>query len=561
MKIKSNKTILNHVEIKTNKLLSNLLDSDKFILILVGITILFVCIARIHLLSFPLERDEGEYAYMGKLILDGHPPYSLAYNMKLPGTYYMYAIIMKVFGESIVGIHTGLAIITIASMLLVFLISRNFVSKIGAVIAMASFGTIGTSWTLVGQAAHATHFVNFFALLGIYVILQSYKSQKEYWFKCLFSGIFFALAFICKQSGIFFLFFGFTIIITKEFNRKIIFKPIKNLTIFFAGFTLPVIVMVIYFYFFGDFGKFWFWTVEYLLKYGDQVPVSEALRMFKMRMNSITAQYTSEGYILLWIVSLIGIPLIFINKASVQNKILVFSFLLFSFLTIMPGFHFRNHYFITLLPAVALLIAVFFESFNNFYIHKLKMPNLVYVNILVFLILIGVGIKANAGYLFTINPEISCEKVYGSNPFIESIKIAEFLKQNTTKDDKIAVLGSEPQICFYADRYSATGYIYTYSLLELQSYALSMQQEMVKEIELNKPKYILYVNVASSWLKRQHSELFIFSWANDYVKNNYKLVGLFDILPLEFSSLKVREQLINYKPKSQDLIYIYERNQ
>jgi len=189
------------------------------------------------------------------------------------------------------------------------------------------------------------------------------------------------------------------------------------------------------------------------------------------------------------------------------------------------------------------------------------MPNLVYVNILVFLILIGVGIKANAGYLFTINPEISCEKVYGSNPFIESIKIAEFLKQNTTKDDKIAVLGSEPQICFYADRYSATGYIYTYCLVELQSYALSMQQEMVKEIELNKPKYILYVNVASSWLKRQHSELFIFSWANDYVKKNYKLVGLFDILPLEFSSLKVRQQLINYKPKSQDLIYIYERNQ
>ena len=30
---------------------------------------LFVIIVRIRLLDFPLERDEGEYAYMGQLIL------------------------------------------------------------------------------------------------------------------------------------------------------------------------------------------------------------------------------------------------------------------------------------------------------------------------------------------------------------------------------------------------------------------------------------------------------------------------------------------------------------
>lgn len=35
----------------------------------------------------PLERDEGEYAYAGQLMLQGIPPYQLAYNMKLPGTY------------------------------------------------------------------------------------------------------------------------------------------------------------------------------------------------------------------------------------------------------------------------------------------------------------------------------------------------------------------------------------------------------------------------------------------------------------------------------------------
>jgi hypothetical protein len=540
---------------------SNLLSNNKFIYFLLGITVLFVLIARIHLLSFPFERDEGEYAYMGKLILDGHPPYTLAYNMKFPGTYYMYALIMMIFGKSIVGVHIGLTIITIASMFLVFFISGKFVSKIGAIISTASFGIIGTSWTLLAQAAHATHFVIFFALLGILVILRLYEREKNKVLKYFISGVFFSLAFICKQSGLFFTFFGIMIIISNEFNIRPLSGLVKHLLIFLSGFAVPVLIMLLYFYLFADFGKFWFWTMEYISKYGNQVPFSEAPNMFKSGLRGITANYSSVGYIALWVVSLLGIPLIFLSNASVKNKILIFSFLLFSFLTIVPGFYFRKHYFITLLPAVALLIAVFFDFLNDFFTDKLKRPNLNYISFLLFLILIGIGIKVNADYLFKQNPEISCKQVYGSNPFVESVQIAKYLKQNTTKDDKIAVFGSEPHICFYADRYSATGYIYTYNLVELHSYALKMQQEMAKEIEISKPKYFLAINVGPSWLTRPNSEKFIFTWMNEYVNKNYRMVGLYDILPDQFSSLKVGEQLKDYKPQSKNLIYIFERNQ
>jgi hypothetical protein len=47
--------------------------------------LLFAAI-RWCLRDMPLERDEGEYAYAGPLILQGIPPYQIAYNMKLPGT-------------------------------------------------------------------------------------------------------------------------------------------------------------------------------------------------------------------------------------------------------------------------------------------------------------------------------------------------------------------------------------------------------------------------------------------------------------------------------------------
>src|SRR3977135_182202 len=79
--------------------------------ILVGLTVLLVLVIRVRLREMPLERDEGEYAYAGQLMLQGVPPYKEAYNMKLPGTYAAYALIMVVFGQTPSGIHVGVALI------------------------------------------------------------------------------------------------------------------------------------------------------------------------------------------------------------------------------------------------------------------------------------------------------------------------------------------------------------------------------------------------------------------------------------------------------------------
>ena len=554
------KTKVKQSDATINEPQSSFFENDKFVFLLLGIAVLIVFIARMHLLSFPFERDEGEYAYFGKLILDCHAPYTLAYNMKLPGTYYMYAMIMAIFGESILGVHIGLTIISLASMILVFLISKNFASKLGAVIAATSFGVIGTSWTLLAQAAHATHFVIFYALLGTFVLLQLYKSKKYTLIRYFLSGVLFSLAFICKQSGLFFMFFGFTIILVKEFNVKN-FSFIKNLALYLAGFVFPIISMLLYFYFFADFDKFWFWTVSYLLKYGDQIPLSSAYTMFKTSIGSITGNYTSAGYFALWLLSLLAIPFLYINKTTFQTKIIIISFFVFSFLTVVPGFYFRSHYFITLLPAMAILIATLFDTINTFAIEKLKVPGLAYLNLFIFIMFLGSGIKANADYLFKRKPEVSCKKIYGSNPFVESIKVAKFLEKNTTKDDKIAVLGSEPQICFYANRYSASGYIYTYNLVEIHSYALEMQKEMIKEIETSKPKYIVIVTVATSWLTRPDSERLIFNWADAYLAKNYKNVGILDIYPNKISQFVTGEKLVGYAPQSQEGIIVFERNQ
>src|SRR3954465_10067048 len=88
------------------------------------------CALRFHLRNIPLERDEGEYAYAGQLMLQGIPPYKLAYNMKLPGTYGAYALIMAVFGQTTVGIHIGLILVNAVTVIVIYKLGRQIFGRV-----------------------------------------------------------------------------------------------------------------------------------------------------------------------------------------------------------------------------------------------------------------------------------------------------------------------------------------------------------------------------------------------------------------------------------------------
>ena len=143
------------------------------------------------------------------------------------------------------------------------------------------------------------------------------------------------------------------------------------------------------------------------------------------------------------------------------------------------------------------------------------------------------------------------------NPFIESIVIADYLKKHTGPDDRIAVIGSEPQIFFYADRISATGYIYTYALMESHPFAVKMQQDMIRQIETQKPEYIVVVNVSLSWFARPDSNFGILKWAGQYTAANYYPVGLIDVLSRTRRS-GVR-QALGAKPRSPFHLWVFRR--
>src|SRR5436190_16377556 len=85
---------------------------------------------RWRLRNCPLERDEGEYAYIGRLILEGVAPYGLTGNHKFPGGYLAYAALMGVFGQTISGIHLGMLVVNLANTALLFALGRGLSGKL-----------------------------------------------------------------------------------------------------------------------------------------------------------------------------------------------------------------------------------------------------------------------------------------------------------------------------------------------------------------------------------------------------------------------------------------------
>src|SRR5690348_17674104 len=113
--------------------------------IVLAIAVLLSLAVRIRLKDLPLERDEGEYAYAGQLLLEGIPPYQLAYNMKLPGTYAAYAAILAVFGQSVQAIHSGLLLVNLATIVLTATLGRRLYGATGGLATGASYALLSTS--------------------------------------------------------------------------------------------------------------------------------------------------------------------------------------------------------------------------------------------------------------------------------------------------------------------------------------------------------------------------------------------------------------------------------
>ena len=512
-----------------------------------------VIFIRVGMFGLPFERDEGEFALMGRMILDGVPPYAEAYNLKPPGIYLAYASMMAIFGESPAGVHAGLLAVNLLCGLFLFLMVRRLRGPMTAAISTAAFLALSAMPKVLGLSAHATHFVLLPALAGMFLLLRHADSRPG----LMGAGFLMGASFLVKQPGIFFVLLGGVMIALAGRDRRSNGAPgnvWSGLSWYSLGAAVPIASALVWLWMAGVFDRFWFWVVTYALRYGSEVGLAEGLDIAWTVGSSVVAP--SFG---VWAIAAFGLYGLRRRSASNGERALIIAFVAASALAVVMGLHFRRHYFVLLLPAAATLFGLGLGNIHELLSGNARLSRLaVPAAALAAILAIAQTFYTGAPVYFADDPDRASRIMFGTNPFVESRMIGERIGGMTSGDERVAIIGSEPQIYFYADRLPATGYLYTYSLVENQPFAGAMRTEMTAEIERARPRVLVYVNNPTSWLLRPESDLSLFRWFSIYRgREGYALAGIVEVVSPEETVSIWGDEARTYRPMTRNFIEVW----
>ena len=321
---------------------------------------------------------------------------------------------------------------------------------------------------------------------------------------------------------------------------------LRTLGLFLFAASLPFAATCLILWRAGVFEKFWFWTFTYAREYASVLALSPGMEILWQVLPRVVGPNWG-----IWILAVTGLALLWWEKPNRASVVFVSAFLIFSFLAVCPGFYFRPHYFVFVLPAVALVAGA-----------SVAFARKVLGNALPFWLFAGLlllSVVPQREFLFRMSDRQVSRALYGTNPFPEAVTVAAYISQHSTKDSRIAVLGSEPEIYFYARRRSATSYIYTYALMEPQPFALEMQNELIRDIETVGPEYVVVISVPTSWLRGPSSPTRLFDWWREYRPRHYELVGVADIISNDETVYQWDAAAVAYQPRSSSFVAVYRR--
>jgi hypothetical protein len=509
----------------------------------------------VRLLDVPLERDEGEYAYIGQLILDGIPPYSEAYNMKFPGIYFIYAGILWLFGETHTAIHFGLLLINLCTIILIYFFARAAYDDWTATAAACAFSLLSMSYHVQGFWANAEHFIIPFVIGANIFLLTGIRKNRINHF--LFSGVLFGCATLVKQHGAFFGLFGFIALLISLRQNITLYKKNywKYILTFIGGAFIPLFLCFLYLVHAGVFEKFYLWTFTYAKEYSSIMSIIDIDTKFDFIGSFYPIWYFAS---LIWIIACVGFFALFSHKYRNQSCVLVLGMLVAGTIALSVGFYFRPHYFVLVLPAIALLFGIGIRFI--FHVFSTASLPIVRYSPPIFIVTIAIlgTIVAHWDVLYQFSPAEVTKTVYYTQPFLFSPLIAEKIKEKTSREDRIAIIGNEPEFLFYSQRRSATSFVYTYSLLEDQPFAEQFRYEMIHQIESAHPKLLIYTNMLPEWYKRPEKWEELDNWFFGFAKSHYIPILRFEYYSINDTSLITDPATLLKKPSHIYWISIYE---
>jgi hypothetical protein len=122
-------------------------------------------------------------------------------------------------------------------------------------------------------------------------------------------------------------------------------------------------------------------------------------------------------------------------------------------------------------------------------------------------------------FWFNYTPSDAVRKIYPGNFFAEMPEFAARVAQVTSAEQRVFVFGAEPELLFYAQRVSATRYIFLFPLYGPYRSARDKQIAAAEEIQRAAPAAAVYV--PNDLFFNPGSDQYFTDWSLSYLQQNF----------------------------------------
>lgn len=402
--------------------------------------------------------DEGVYLTLGQGIRKGLILYRQIHDNKPPTLYYLAAL-----GQSVSGFRFILFLWMIPTIYVFYRFSKNK-------LATLLFLVLGSVPLIEGNIANAEIFMLLPTILSVFLFL----SQKYF-----LAGLSLGFAFTFKVPVVAEL--GFLCLWLLVFNFK---KPKLLFTYYvllITGFLLPIALWTVYFYLKGALPQFLFAALLQNFGY-----LSSWTTGTHSGFATGGGLMTRAFFLLLsWFF------LYFFHRRKFLNRHTLFllAWLAAAFFGALLSARPYPHYLIQVLPPLCLLLSL-----------SLQDRRLLLVPLVLFLLILRykfyfyptLSYYSNFySYIVNLKSEASYRSFFGNN-VNQTYDIANYIKKNSQKSDRIFIWGDEPYIYALSNRLPASRYTVAYHIIDFHAYSESLDQ-----LKTYLPKIIVYYSMAN----------------------------------------------------------------
>ena len=479
---------------------------------LAGVALLAVAL-RAPVADLPLERDEGEYAYIAARWLDsGELPYRDAFDQKPPGVFVLYALAFGVGGQTEAAVRWTAQAWTLVTLAAIAALGRRLFSPAAGVAAalLATLLTVDPSW--LGNAVN-TELVAIAPLsVGALAALRASTGGVGW---SLLTGACGGLALLCKPVVAPIVAFELATAVWRSGRAR------AHAFAGAAGMAAVLAPVAVYFAAAGVWHELLDATVWNNLAYAGGTKLGDYRRYF-------WAQFRGSLVPLgpVYAVAAAAPLLLLSSGAGRARRSLVWvgAWLAASLAAVAAGGYFRQHYFVLTVPPLALLAGAALDGAARRLLPSTRAAAALAVAAA--LALVAHAVWRGWWYYGPASGAEKMGRLYGSNPFPEALPTARWIATHSAPDDRVFVYGSEPQLLFHAGRRSASRYIFVYPLTMPLGDAAARQREALAAFDAAPPRFVVGVFVRSSTLDQPGTPPELRQGLRERIERDYELAAV-----------------------------------